>query len=101
MMHWRNIDSMVCTGFLLLTAGCSRKSSAEHKVLNTYSTATLIPGRELGDLQLGQTRSGVTPKEERSGKALSPKRLSEIEASAKKAAKNAVIKRMTIFMPNE
>jgi hypothetical protein len=246
MMRWRNIASMACIGFLLLTAGCSRKSASELKVLSPYSTATLIPGRGLGDLQLGQTTlawfvdnigsgaisisvgdesaielsflsgeasflfiisgacqdetggpgtrldlnqdieaflakypgcndlplssisvatrqsskantffqgstdrgvqlwapkseaekhgvvlnnagrlvagegnenlerlefpggiyfyypagAGATPEEEVSGRALSPERLSEIEASAKKAAKNAVIKRMTIFIPN-
>jgi hypothetical protein len=43
---------------------------------------------------------GPTPQEQMSGQALSPERLREIEASAKEAAKNAVIKRMTIFVPS-
>jgi hypothetical protein len=43
---------------------------------------------------------GATPEEAMSGRALSPERLREIEESAKDAAKNPVIKRMTIFMPN-
>jgi hypothetical protein len=43
---------------------------------------------------------GATPEEQLSGKALSPERLRQIEESAKEAAKNQVIKRITIFMPN-
>lgn len=43
---------------------------------------------------------GATPEEVQSGAPLSPERIREIEASAREAAKNAVIKRMTIFMPN-
>ncbi len=43
---------------------------------------------------------GATPEEQMSGKALSPERLRQIEESAKEAAKNQVIKRITIFMPN-
>jgi hypothetical protein len=43
---------------------------------------------------------GATPEEQISGKALSPERLRQIEESAKEAAKNQVIKRITIFIPN-
>ena len=43
---------------------------------------------------------GATAQEEMSGRALPPERLREIEESAKEAAKNAVIKRITIFMPH-
>lgn len=43
---------------------------------------------------------GATSEEQMSGKALSPERLRQIEESAKEAAKNQVIKRITIFIPN-
>lgn len=46
------------------------------------------------------TGEGPTAEEIRSGRPLSPERLREIEASAKQAASNASIQRITIFMPN-
>ncbi len=45
--------------------------------------------------------AGATREEMMSGRPLSPERLREIEASAKQAAKDLTIKRMTIFRPSQ
>lgn len=72
----------------------------------------LVPGESYGNENLGRLEfaggiyfyyprgEGATAQEEMSGRALSPERLRDIEESEKGAAKNAVIKRITIFMPN-
>jgi len=44
--------------------------------------------------------AGATAEEEMSGRPLPPERLREIEESAKKAAKDATIRRITIFIPD-
>ncbi len=47
------------------------------------------------------TGAGPTADEIMSGAPLSPERLREIEVSAKEAAKDRMIKRMTFFLPKE
>lgn len=47
------------------------------------------------------TGAGPTPRELQSNQPLSPERLREIEASAKEAAKDLSIKRITIFQPQQ
>ena len=83
------------------------KHGAELKNAGELVAGASYTGESLGRLEFSggiyfyyPEGEGATAQEEMSGRALSPERLREIEESAKDAAKNAVIKRITIFTPN-